>query len=80
MEEASGNDLRTGNVCEIPNRLKPRPSTFTHGPSNGLSKSWLCCDKPLADFLAPIFERLFDKRHELVGNGAVNQAVVVAQR
>ena len=33
----------------------------------------------LPDFLAPRLQRLLHLGHELVGDGAVNQAVVVAQ-
>src|SRR5450432_2715375 len=33
----------------------------------------------LSYFFAPAFERLPDKRHELIGNGAVNYAVVVSK-
>ena len=36
-------------------------------------------DALLSDFFAPIFERLFYYDHELVGDGAVEDAVVVAQ-
>ena len=34
----------------------------------------------LADFFAPGFEILFHLRHELIGYGAVDEAMIVAQR
>src|SRR5256885_11250716 len=33
----------------------------------------------LANILAPAFQRLFHKRHELVGDGAIDDAMVVAE-
>ncbi len=34
----------------------------------------------LADFFAPVFHGFFHEGHELVGDGAVDEAMVVAQR
>src|SRR5579863_7347035 len=34
----------------------------------------------LADFFAPVFHGLFYEGHELIGDGAVDEAVVVAER
>src|SRR5262249_54588480 len=33
----------------------------------------------LADFFAPVFQRLFHQGHELIGDGAVDDAVVVSE-
>src|ERR1035441_1333939 len=37
-------------------------------------------DRGLADFFSPVFKSLLDDDHELVGEGAVDNAMVVAQR
>jgi hypothetical protein len=34
----------------------------------------------LADLLRPIFQRLFHQSHELVGDGTVDEAVIVSER
>src|ERR1700683_1771342 len=44
----------------------------------------LCCwpagIKPLSDLFAPSFEILFHQGHELIGDGAVDEAVIVTER
>ncbi len=37
-------------------------------------------DFELSDFLAPVFQRLFHQRHELIGNGAVDKTVIISER
>src|SRR5581483_3898396 len=59
---------------DISQTLSPRRS------SNEAGQAWRPALPELQNFFAPVFEDLFDFRHELVGEGAVDQAMVEAQR
>jgi len=41
---------------------------------------WPAGIKPLSDLFAPSFEILFHQGHELIGDGAVDEAVIVTER
>ena len=62
---------------------------FKEGLSKVIDGTVLCLNastwsKPVSaitssDFFAPVLQRLFDLSHELVGDGAIDEAVIVAQ-
>jgi hypothetical protein len=51
--------------------------TSTH--TSAIPRGQLASSYNLSDFLAPVLQRLLHEGHELVGDGAVDQAMVVAK-
>src|SRR2546426_12776885 len=52
--------------------MTERSSASTHPCGQKLNKS--------SDLFAPILQRFFHQSHELIGNGAVDETVIVAER
>ena len=59
-------------------RLRLKLPSVGHKPDLESNKNVLAAPRALPHFLAPALQRLLHKRHELVGDGAVDEAVVVA--